>query len=87
MKKAQPTINRNYNFNNPILASQHKPSSRALAIKAMCAHCMGCTDDHQEQGFRQSISTCTAPACPLYSLRPYRAEKSVEAEKRGVKSC
>jgi hypothetical protein len=71
---------------NPIIRAKIKLTYKN-AVHAMCAHCMGCTDDHQEQGFRQSISDCTAPACPLYSLRPYRAEKSLEATKKGFKSC
>ncbi|GEM_PF-2022556 len=68
---------------NPIMASKEKPTSRALAIKAMCSHCMGCTDNHLEQGFRQSISDCTAKACPLYSLRPYRANSAPFTAKNG----
>jgi hypothetical protein len=74
--------NRNGNSNNPIIAYQKNPTSRAFAIKAMCAHCMGCTANHLEPGFRQSISTCTAPACPLYSFRPYRSDKSLNAVKK-----
>jgi len=73
-------------MNNPIIRAKLKLTYKN-AVHAMCAHCMGCTENHQEQGFRESISACTAPACPLYSLRPYRAEKTLEGPKRGVKSC
>lgn len=56
---------------NPIIASQDSPGSRALAIKAMCAHCMECTATHLEPSFRIEIRNCTAKQCPLYHVRPY----------------
>lgn len=56
---------------NPILKYKSVPT-RGNAIKAMCAHCMGCTKDHAEPGFREAIRDCTSPDCPLYAFRPYR---------------
>lgn len=60
---------------NPVIRAKQRPTY-LNAIKAMCAHCMGCTVDHTEPGFRDSISNCTAPSCPLYSYRPYQAKKT-----------
>jgi len=60
------------NRSNPILQLKKTPGSRALAIKAMCAQCFGCTENHLEKGFRESISSCSMCSCPLYSFRPYR---------------
>lgn len=60
--------------NNPIKRAIRKPTY-LNAIKAMCAHCMGCTQDHIESGFREEIRDCTATACPLFPFRPYRADK------------
>ena len=59
---------------NPIKRAIRKPTY-LNAIKAMCAACMGCTLDHIEGGFREEIRDCTAPACPLFPFRPYRADK------------
>lgn len=61
---------------NPVArlaAMGEKPGLRAC-INAMCAHCMGCTADHLEPGFRAQIRACTAPACPLHPVRPYQAK-------------
>lgn len=63
---------------DPILEAQENPKSRSAAIKAMCAHCMGCTLGDQEPGYTRSISDCTAQACPLYTLRPYSPEKTAK---------
>ena len=59
---------------NPILALDKK-MTRQRAIKAMCAHCMGCTKDHIEQGFRECVRNCTSVNCPLYFYRPYQARE------------
>jgi len=45
----------------------------------MCAHCMGCTKDHIEPGFRECIRNCTAPSCPLYFYRPYQDKETKDA--------
>ena len=40
-------------------------NSKADAIKAMCLECVG---------FKyKRVESCTAPQCPLYHVRPYRA--------------
>jgi len=62
---------------NPILLFDKAPT-RGKAIKAMCAHCMGCTRDHIEAGFRENIRNCTSTGCPLYLFRPYQKKGSSE---------
>lgn len=66
---------------NPIEQFQRNPHSGARAIKAKCAECVGCTADHLEKGFKESISSCTAYLCPLHKFRPYRAKKSLYPKK------
>jgi len=56
---------------NPILRAKRRPTY-LNAIKAMCAHCMGCTETHMEPGFRTLIRDCSSSACPLHSYRPYQ---------------
>ena len=60
--------------NNPIRQFAANPNSRAAAMKAKCAECIGCTPDHMERGFRASISECSSYSCPLHSLRPFQAK-------------
>ena len=60
---------------NPIQKSIKNPNSFRAAINAMCAYCMGCTDDHLEAGFRSEIRDCSAPHCPLWKLRPYQGQE------------
>jgi len=69
------------NNSNPIEQFEKFPLSRAYAIKAKCAECVGCTSSHVEKGFRESISSCSSYSCPLYRFRPYQAKKSLEAQK------
>lgn len=57
---------------NPIVRNIGNSKSLRAAIDAQCAHCMGCTADHIEPGFRESIRDCSAPACPLFNFRPYQ---------------
>ena len=71
---------------NPILQFQSRPSSRAYAVKAKCAECVGCTPEHLERGFKDSISSCSAYSCPLYRFRPYQREKSLEGQKTAVQN-
>ena len=66
------------NTYNPIIQYERK-RTRQRAIKAMCAHCMGCTRDHIEPGFRECIRNCTAPHCPLYFYRPYQDKETTDA--------
>jgi hypothetical protein len=69
------------NKSNPIEQFKELPFSRAYAIKAKCAECVGCTSNHIEKGFRESISSCSSYSCSLYRFRPYQAKKSLEVEK------
>mgnify|MGYP001567855380 FL=1 len=69
---------------NPILQFQSRPSSRAYAVKAKCAECVGCTPNHLEKGFKESISSCSSYSCPLHRFRPYQREKSLEGQKLSV---
>lgn len=62
---------------NPIRKFRAKPT-RSSAIKAMCAHCMGCTDDSIEPGFRGLVRDCASTACPLWQFRPYRGKDDPE---------
>lgn len=59
---------------NPIvrLIKLEKAGKRSLraSIDAMCAHCMGCTSNSVESGFRREIRGCTAYNCPLHNVRP-----------------
>ena len=65
---------------NPIRRYLKNPT-RKNAIHAMCAHCVGCDSNHQEPGFRQSISACTVKACPLYRYRPFVDSGTLERQK------
>ena len=69
---------------NPIEQFQDRPLSRAYAIRAKCAECVGCTSNHLEKGFKESISYCSSYSCPLHRFRPYRAEKSLEGQKSAI---
>lgn len=53
----------------PLEKHRRNPTSRKLAIVAMCVRCMG-GDDTSPQ--RAAIRDCTAPSCPLYPVRPYQ---------------
>ena len=71
---------------NPILQFQSRPCSRAYAVKAKCAECVGCTPDHLEKGFKESISACSSHSCPLHRFRPYQANKSLNSQKTSVQN-
>ena len=71
---------------NPIQRFEKNGPSRTLAINAKCAECFGCTRDHLEKGFKQSISDCSVYSCSLHSLRPYQAKKSLNSQKIAVQS-
>ncbi len=51
---------------NPIDRAKANPNSKAMAIRAMCYHCVG--------GERavDSIRNCTTTHCGLYARRPYQ---------------
>jgi len=63
---------------NPIIKFSRAPTP-GRAIKAMCASCMGCTENYIEPGFKQAIRDCSAKQCPLYSFRPYRTKINIAA--------
>lgn len=74
---------------NPIRRAMRKPT-RQNAINAVCANCIGCTENHLEEGFRTLIQDCTAPTCPLFSWRPYQRKKpgaKTPETLRTVKPC
>lgn len=56
---------------NPFKALKAKPNSRKLAIHAMCASCMGCTEEMPEPGWRGGVRECSSMGCPLYNFRPF----------------
>lgn len=60
---------------NPLRQLRMNPRSKALAIKAKCAECVGCSYSHLETGFKESISACSSYSCPLHLFRPYRPKK------------
>lgn len=52
---------------------REKPSSRTLAIAAMCAGCMGWGEGQERPaGLVRDIRGCTARGCALFNFRPYR---------------
>jgi len=71
---------------NPISRLETNPTSKAYAIRAKCAECVGCTPNHLEKGFKESISSCSSDSCPLHRFRPYQAEKSLNSQKTPVQT-
>jgi hypothetical protein len=63
---------------NPIVRFDKRPTYLS-AIKAMCAHCVGCTRQNLEPGFRDDIRDCTATECPLYMYRPFQRKEKIDA--------
>lgn len=70
---------------NPIIIARRRPESRVWAIKAMCAHCMGCTLHRLEPGYRRLIRDCASTGCPLYPHRPYVVSGRLSPAKSGSK--
>ena len=66
---------------NPINQFADHPESRAYAVRAKCAECVGCTPNHLERGFKESITSCSSYTCPLHSFRPYQQGKSLDGKK------
>lgn len=64
---------------NPMARFRAGKPTRSAAIKAMCAHCMGCTYEETEPGFRTMIRECTAIGCPLHSFRPFQPHGGSDA--------
>jgi len=59
---------------NPIVKNLER-STRGRAIKAMCAHCMGCTAESLEPGFRTLIRDCASTHCPMGAKTIWRRRK------------
>ena len=73
---------------NPILQLKKNPRSRSLAIKAKCAEGFGCTEDHLEKGYRQSIRECPSTNCALYDFRPFNSrKKALKTSNPSSKQC
>lgn len=60
---------------NPMVRNLGNKTSLRAAIDAMCAHCMGCSTDEIEPGFRDDIRNCSAPGCPLWNFRPFQTKE------------
>jgi hypothetical protein len=64
------------------------------AIDAMCKNCI--YDPHQRGGWKQQVTACTSPQCPLFPHRPksdskprqtghiFDAQKRVSTHRMGV---
>jgi hypothetical protein len=50
---------------NPIEKAKQNPGSLKLAIRAFCFDCMG-----QTVSWKNDVTNCTAPNCPLFNHRP-----------------
>ena len=72
-----------YNFNdndrgkekvyNPIKRAKKSPTSYVKAIKAMCFHCFGGTEEGAGDPYwKEDVRNCSSYGCPLRHLRPYR---------------
>lgn len=59
-------------IHNPYVRNIGNSRSLRRAVDAMCAHCMGCNEDHMEPGFRGDIRKCNSAHCPLWHFRPFR---------------
>lgn len=53
--------------------------SKQAGIKAFCLECIGYD--------RTAIRNCTAPACPLYEVRPFQEHKRLRAINVSLKSA
>ena len=61
-----------WGHSNPFLRSDRDSGSRKKAISAMSAHCMGCTREEQEPGWRDDVRNCKSVGCPLWRFRAYQ---------------
>ena len=53
--------------------------SKQAGIKAFCLECLGFD--------REAIRNCTAPACPLYEVRPFQGQKRLRTVELSLKSA
>lgn len=59
---------------NPVKRFWNNPT-QGRAIKAFCSHCVGCTREEIEPGFKETIRDCASTDCPLWMFRPYQAKE------------
>ena len=65
---------------NPVIRwNNSDKKSRALAITANCAECMGCSATHWEPGFKEEIRNCTITNCTFHGFRPYQVKSEAVA--------
>jgi hypothetical protein len=55
---------------NPILIAETRPHSRTWAIKAICAHCMGCTMESPDPVFQMQSATVRPEAAHYTGTAP-----------------
>ena len=72
--------------NNLVQQLYLNPSSRAYAIQAKCADCVGCTPGRIERGSEGSISSYSSRFCPLYRSPPYQQEMTLEGKNIAVRA-
>lgn len=61
---------------NLIRKAKTKPTSKKLAIFAMCFNCIGGTEEEMpDGGWRKEITNCTANDCPLWTHRPFQKDE------------
>lgn len=78
--KPAPVVERKATESNPMVRFRDGKQTRSAAIKAMCAHCMGCTYTAIEPGFRASVRDCTSTGCPLHQFRPFQRNDNDEGD-------
>lgn len=61
---------------DPFARLAESPTSRKLAIVAMCCSCMGGGPGLPIP--RREIRECSAPRCPLYAVRPYQPREAAQ---------
>ena len=76
---SETAVARSAPLTNPLLKFDAKPT-RANAIRAKCAECVGCSREGTEPGFRATIRDCTSQRCPLWQFRPYQRAEADEPE-------
>ena len=67
-KQEQTIITHNW-----IIKAKANPTSRKLAMAAMCFQCMGGTvEELPDPGWKNLIATCTSMDCMMRPFRPYQ---------------
>ena len=58
-----------------------KPSSRKLAMDAMCWDCQGGSESSPpDPGWKWAIGNCSLTTCPLHNFRPYQHKAGTPGE-------